>query len=315
MFLAAFLATTNARDTVTEVALPPAEYPGLVDGYCVHSYCKIFGRRRVDVERTDGTEMPRLDLGKVYRPGGPREDEREAEAPIFERFSGPYGKLDMPKLSTWTVNGMIPLEDTFGKMSPVCSELSPKWGSNVAHATHSATLEDLQQHFNPRTTWENKVITLARDTMRILDHAPEHVYPAGAPFMDRLVNKLAYHMEQKTRDRGVHGDWNAFGVMIHVLHMNEMMLMVKEHYLRVNPTEFTCNCMAKHEDHVRQELISIAEYMSDPTNTEIAKRYSNEWNVGPQTLEQVRRDSEFMKRTPGFAKDAAIYLKCKLRHF
>lgn len=263
--------------------------------------------------------MPRLDLGKAFRlSGGETEEElKRPEEPEFERIPGPYGKLDLPKMHL-DQNGMLPLELAFGKMSPVCSELSPKWAANVAHATHSISLGDLQEHFNPRVTWENTVMTLARDAIRVVERAPEAMYPAGAPFMDRLLNKLAYHMEQKFKNPHVHGEWNAFGVMLHVLHMNEIMLMVKEQYLRVNPAEITCHCMARAEDHVRKELLSIGEYFSDPENTLKAVEgftFPNEWKVGPETLEQVRRDSMFMRKTPGFAKDAAIYLKCKLRHF
>lgn len=292
--LAAFLATTNAQ------------------AGCMDAYCKILGRRRA-VESTDDAEMPRLDLGKALRVGFNKEE----DMPAFERFTGPYGKLDMPKALNLDQNGMIPLEMTFGEMAPVCPEVSPKWSSNVAHATHSVALEDLQEHFNPRVTWENKVMTLARDAVRVMEHAPENIYPAGAPFMDRLLNKLAYHMEQREHSRMVHGNWNAFGVMIHVLHMREIMLMVKEHYHKVNPSEITCHCMAKHDDHVRKELLSIGEYFMNDENTKKAEamQFPNEWKVGAQTLEQVRRDSVFMKKTPGFAKDAAIYLKCKLRHF
>jgi hypothetical protein len=256
--------------------------------------------------------MPRLDLRKAFRPVA------EEEEPLaYERTEGPYGKLDMPAGIHWDKDGMLPLSDNLGEIAPVCPDMSPKWAVNAAHATHFITLEDLQHYYNPRTTWENSIMTLAHDKLEVVDHALEHRYPRGAPFRSPLLNKLAYHMEQKHRDRGVHGEWNAFFVMTHVLHMHEISLMIKERYHQVSPTEMTCSCIAKNEHSIRHELIEIAKFFSDKENQKLTEKFEmkDEWHIAQNTLEQVRRDSVFMSKTHGFANDAAMYLKCKLRRF
>lgn len=288
---------------------------------CLDAYCKLgpFGRRRQDI--AEG-EMPRLDLRKVYSPVAEEEEripERDAapEAMPYVRTEGPYGKLDMPAVMHLDEDGFLRPEDTIGDVAPVCPDMSPKWATNAAHATHMITVEDLQHYFNPRTTWENTVMTVMHESTKIVEHAPEHRFPRGAPFRSPLLNKLAYHMEQKEKHRGLPGDVNAFHVMVHTLHTHEVMLMIKERYHKVSPSKMTCACIERNMHSIRKELLAIAEYFANKELRKLEKMFerADEWHVAANTLEQVRRDLVFMEKTHGFANDAAIYLKCKLHRF